>query len=240
MSSGESIEGIALQPALYSADIDIFATRLAHAMKLNLSVAHYYRMEDPADESWQDEQLYDFGYATTCRITVDWDKPTDAFYYELFLPVDFPNEDEIAIHFYGNGIIAPRFLTYHQTWWWFMEQLYDVYVAKRDCIHNMDSVLKTKELVEEILQRLGIDRLIFFGSYQHPFANRLMFEDAQVANFQEIVDSARELDGLAVVDFNRLLQGKIDADIPYEWMEQQPSKVVLLHEVNRFPQYGNV
>lgn len=231
MSSGKTIEGIAFQPTLYAADINTFATRLAHAMTLNLSVAHYYRMEDPADESWQDEQLYDFGYATTCRITVDRDKPTDAFYYELFLPVDFPNEDEITIHFYGNGIIAPRFLTYHHTWWWFMEQLYEVYIAKRDDIRSMDKILRTKELVEEILQRLGVDRLICFGSYPYSFAGRLMYEDVRVSSFQEIVDSARELNGLAVVDFNRLLQGELDADIPYEWLVKQPRKVVLLHEI---------
>jgi len=232
MTSGKAIEGIALQPALYSANIDTFATRLAHAMKLNLSVAHYYRMENPADESWQDEQVFNFDYATTCRMTVDRDKPTDDFYYELFLPVDFPNEDEIAIHFYRNSIINPRFLTYHHTWWWFMEQLYGVYIAKRDEIRSMDKIFKTKRLVEEIMQSLGVDRLICFGNYPHPFADRLMYEDAQVSNFQEIVDSARELDGLAVVDFNRLLKGEIDADLPYEWMEQQPSKVVLLHEIN--------
>ena len=117
MSSGKSILGIALQPALYSADIDTFATRLAHAMKLNLSVDH----------------------------------------------------------------------------------------------------------------------LIFFGNYQYPFSDRLVYEDAQASSFQEIVNSARELDGLAVVDFNQLLQGKLDADIPYEWLVEHPRKVVLLHEVHRLP-----
>src|SRR5690606_18533914 len=138
----------------------------------------------------------------------------------------------LPIYFYRNSIINPRFLTYHHTWWWFMEQLYGVYIAKRDEIRSMDKIFKTKRLVEEIMQSLGVDRLICFGNYPHPFADRLMYEDAQVSNFQEIVDSARELDGLAVVDFNRLLKGEIDADLPYEWMEQQPSKVVLLHEIN--------
>ena len=231
MSSGKSIEGIALQPALYSADIDTFATRLAHTMRLNLSVAHYYRMEDPADESWKDEQQFDFGYPTTCRMTVDRNKPTDAFYYELFLPVDFPNEDRVSIYFYENGIVELLFLTYDHAWWWFMGKLYDVYVTKRSSIDSIDKIFKTKERVEDIARRLGIDRMVCYGDYQYPFADRLMYEDAQVSNFQEIVDSARELDGLAVVDFNRLLQGEMDADIPYEWMEQQPSKVVLLHEI---------
>src|SRR5690606_41123134 len=62
----------------------------------------------------------------------------------------------LPIYFYRNSIINPRFLTYHHTWWWFMEQLYGVYIAKRDEIRSMDKIFKTKRLVEEIMQSLGV------------------------------------------------------------------------------------
>lgn len=233
MGSGKSIAGIAFSVSLYSEDIETFVVRIAHALKVNPSVFHDYLMSDDDETSWQEEHLYDHGYSKKCRITVDRDAvyQADEFYYEVFLPVDFPYEDEITIGFYKNGIVDLRFLTYDHTWWWFTEKLYEACVLKQDKSSFLDRIYATQKKVEAIMKQLSIDRLICYGSYHYSFAEAYLYEDRAVTDFQEIVDSARESDDLRIVDFDSLLQGNVVENFPYDWLKLKPSSVALLHQI---------
>ena len=233
MSFGKSIEGIALSSTLYSADIDTFATRLAHALGVNISVFHYYLMENEDDESWKQENIYDFGYATSCRLTVDRNEPTDNFYYDLNLPVDFPNEEELFVQFLDNGIIEFQFLTYDHHWRWFMEKLYQTCVSLEEDKSILNDVLRTKDLVEQLLHQLGLDRIICYGDYPYNFFDDIIHKKAKIDNFQQILSVVKNLDGLAIADFDSLLTGKLMSNFPYEWLDQKPDKVVLLHRLNQ-------
>lgn len=239
MGSGKTIEGLAFSDSLYSRDIETFVVRIAHALQVNPSVFHYYLMSDDDDTSWQQEHLYDYGYSKKCRITVDRDTvyqagkfcQADEFYYEVFLPVDFPYEDEISIEFCGNGIVYLQFLTYDYMWRWFTEKLYQACVLKQEKSSFLDRTYATKEKVEAIMEQLGIDRLLCYGEYHYSFAEAYLYESRAITDFQDIVDSARESDDLHIVDFDSLLQGNAVEDFPYDWLQQKPSSVALLHQI---------
>ena len=225
---------MSLSSALYADDIETFVTRLAHALRVNLSVFHYYLMENEDDDkSWQEEHIYDFGYTNSCKLTVDRNHPSDKFYYDVNLPVDFPNEKELCIQFYENGIIEFLFLTYDHTWYWFMDRLYQACVSKQEDTSILNDILQTKILIEQLLRQLGLDRIIYYGNYPYAFNNQLIDETPRVSSFQQIIEKVASLDKLAIIDFDSLLTGELISDFPYEWLGSKPNKVVLLHQIGQ-------
>lgn len=212
-------------------DFDKFATRIAHLVKVNLLVKQFYKKEPFKKMINKGERLFDFGYPTTFEMDVL--QEGDRLSAALTIALNGRDKKDTFIVFRENGVVEliADMDQYFDSWESFMAQLYGIYIAGQDDERSMDSILKIKELVEGIAIKLGIDRLMYCLDGNYPFEQDMLFENVPVADFEEIIDAARKQDGLIAVNFIRLLQGERDTDIPYEWMEQQPDRLVLIHEI---------
>ena len=227
----KELYGLAYHPTLAIDDVDQFATRIAHLVEANLLVKHTHHKEPFKKAIDKGERLLDFGYPTTFKM--DLLQEADRFFAALNIVLSGRDKKEVYVVFRENGVVEliADMDQYFDSWESFMAKLYGIYIAGQDDERSMDRILKIKELVEDVAVKLRIDRLMYCLDGNYPFEQDMLFENTQVTNFEEIIDEARKQDGLVAVNLNRLLEGKRDADVPYEWMQQQSDMLILIQEV---------
>ena len=196
MFFSNELYALAYHPTLAIDDVEQFATRIAHLVEANLLVKHTHLKEPFKKAIDKGERLFDFGYPTTFKM--DMLQEADSFFAALNIVLSERDKKDVYVVFRENGVVEliADMAPYFDSWESFMKKLYSIYIAGQDDERSMDRILKIYELGEDIAIKLRIDRLVYCLDGNYPFEQGILFENTQVANFEEIIDETRKQDGL--------------------------------------------
>ena len=191
----------------------MFAKSIAERFSVNLQI--YVCNATEHDLTLPEEKYLDFNHAQQYFLTVNyydnnWNNPSRECVhvtYELTIPIKSPNENDLTIEFYPNGVILLSFLTFNHAWVFFISDLKgenDHYSESHKVI--VDGFNQLRTAYKLILSKIGCSAILIYTDAPYKFEEELFrYTNEGRYTFDQVISTAKEFDKVSVFDFYTVL-----------------------------------
>jgi hypothetical protein len=206
----------------YSSDYKKFVVTLGQLLKVNIEVKFLSNSSDEDFLSDKENEIFDFNFAQTYYLTVTYDEidrgnsnPDNLYVlYNLYIPLDFSNQNELDLEFGPNGIFFIIFLPFDNHWKFFVEDI----LGKNDHYYDthaeiVENIMKIRESYVENLRRINCSEIIiwtdgWFKSEDFLFDN----SSDKKYSFDDVVDQISVIDDIVFYNFMEVVGHKVEIE----------------------------
>ena len=213
----------------YSSDFNQFTEKLAHLFCVNIHASFFdHNYANGAEPEDIEDKYFNFNFSETYKLYVGIFSYNEkkSFHenkycqYELTIPVQLGNENELTLTFYPNGIFQLDFLPFSNYWRFFVEDI----IGVSDHFYNshdeiVSAILKIRECYIEILKKIKCSETIIWTDAHYKTEDKLIFNQRfnKKYNFEEVKNLMQKLDGFNLVPLMDALNQEIKISSKREW-----------------------